>query len=107
MQDRHRLDTLHDCLKHSHRRRVLHCLERAERPHSLATLAEYVAERETDGDPADGDRNAVTVVRRELYHRHLPKLAAAELVEWDREEDVVVLAEYPEELIDELAPADG
>jgi hypothetical protein len=84
--------TLFELLAAPERRRVLFALcdaERIEVPDDvrnrqtveLAAGHDEGRERRRTGDPEQ-----LTV---QLYHRHLPKLAAADVVEWDRESGTV------------------
>ncbi len=68
---------------HPRRRIVLAHLIEQQRPVLLDDLAVVVARREYDS-PSDED---VEEVLTTLYHQHLPKLAAAHIVEYDGEGD--------------------
>lgn len=78
-------DEMIDCLADVQRRTVLAELG-SEGSTSQRALARTVAERVTDGDPSP-DRVEETL--RDLHHVHLPKLAAAGLVEYDGEAGTV------------------
>lgn len=58
----------------------------------LTALATAVARRELDDADVDYADAIVERVRRSLHHRHVPKLADAGLVEYDRTFDAVGLA---------------
>jgi DNA primase catalytic subunit len=69
------------------RRRIVEYLHR--RPARSATLEEVTAHLQS---PSRGQRDAVREKRRtklELVHADLPKLAAHDIVEWDRERDEI------------------
>lgn len=100
-QTEERRSSVHGCLKHRHRRYVLYRLKHGEREQSLADLAEYVAKREPRGT-----EEIVDDVHRSLYHVHVPKLAAADLVEWGPDDEMVALVEYPDGAIDERTLAE-
>lgn len=91
-------DEAFDLLGHDERRRVLAALRAADGSASLDALAEATAARAETCDPDD-----VTAEEREraagaLHHQHLPRLADARVVEYDRDERRVVLTEVAEEL---------
>lgn len=90
------LDTVYDLLKAPRRHRVLWYLENAEGFVLTETLAEYVA-AEADADPRR--------VNTTLVHAHLPKLAAAEVVEYDRSSGAVALA--PDVEVQKFSTGDG
>lgn len=68
------------------RRRVLAALEDEPDPVSVSELAAIVAA--TDDSASDDARERVSLV-----HRELPKLAEADLVEWDREAETVAVSD--------------
>ncbi|PGF16743.1 hypothetical protein CP556_11855 [Natrinema sp. CBA1119] len=53
---------------------------------SSEELVDYVVERAPEPVAADADRQTIAL---ELHHVHLPKLANAGLIEYDRQNDVV------------------
>lgn len=91
---RDRLSTLFACLADSDRRRLLEFLyERAHESLTLRDLGAYLAslsrEHLQDRESTGGLQQALT----SLYHTHLPKLEAAELV--DREGGTVTVTDHP------------
>ncbi|ADB63403.1 hypothetical protein Htur_4616 (plasmid) [Haloterrigena turkmenica DSM 5511] len=67
------------------RRYVLHYLDEQETPVSFDRLATRVAVWHTDSDPDAVDDATLTEMRTALYHMHLPKLAEASYIEWDKD----------------------
>jgi hypothetical protein len=77
--DRNRVyDALADC----RRRYVLHCLKTARTPMALADLADEIVRWETDTAPTEVQAERERIYTS-LYHRHLPKLADADLISFD------------------------
>lgn len=76
-------DTLFEALSHSHRRFVLQYLTARDGSQTVSEMATALATWQTD-QPA-GDRSAAGVEKIEsaLHHHHLPKLAAASIIEYD------------------------
>ena len=91
------IDPLLEVLADHRRRAVLRYLRGVRGEVEIATLAEGV--RTADGDPPR-DRIALR-----LHHVHLPKLASAGLVDYDRERRCVAFADHgpAERLLDALA----
>lgn len=93
------VDRLFACLSSRRRRYALVCL-RDHQSMTLADLADEVAvmehDRRIDEIPAD----AVMRVYLSLYHTHVPKLEAADLVEYYQSEDSVTVGDD----IEEVAP---
>ena len=82
------LDELLDALADQRRRFVLRTVERSETPMALADLADELVREEFGASPASvqDERERIYV---SLYHCHLPKLAEAGLVTFDRAEKQV------------------
>jgi hypothetical protein len=76
-------------LLNDHRRHVVDCLAERECPVPLESLAEAVATREADADAGDARLDGDEIASP-LHHTHLPKLAAAGVVEYDAEERTVL-----------------
>lgn len=81
------MDLLFSVLSHRRRRSVLQCL--GEDPTSVEDLARLVAEDEGTASGRSSGAPRSLHVRTSLEHQHLPKLAHAGLVEWDRETETV------------------
>lgn len=85
-------DSLRDLLSHERRRRVLACLrEHGSLP--LSDLASEVARREHDEALPQAPETEELCVFLALSNVHVPKLAEADVVSYDRDESVVALAE--------------
>lgn len=86
--DEARLDEWLSVLVDHRRRSVLRCLKRSRTPMALAELADEVARWETGEEPTAirAERERIYV---SLYHRHLPKLAEANLVSVDLDRERV------------------
>jgi len=76
-----------DLLSDARRRGVLYAAERGEQT-TVEELAERISTWLSDGEGARRDSS----VRLSLIHTHLPKLADAGVVEYDRERGTVELA---------------
>lgn len=83
------LDVLFDLLSNRRRRYALAHLADRERPTALADLARAVAARENGVPTAEVTDEAVQRTRTSLHHAHLPKLADAGAVEFDRDRNRV------------------
>ena len=90
-----------DCLSRSRRRYTLRHLKGTEKPMALADLAEEIADWESETPKAEITDETAKEVYMSLYHNHVPKLADADLVQYNQERDTVELSEYPEELSNE------
>jgi DNA-binding transcriptional ArsR family regulator len=75
-----------DALSHPRRRRILSTLRDSRGPRSLEDLGRSLVESGAFGDAEDA------VVS--LHHVHLPRLAEADLVEWDAESETVSRSEF-------------
>lgn len=82
------------------RRYGLDYLDEQETPVSFDRLATRVATWHTDSDPEAVDDATLTEMRTALYHVHLPKLAEAGYIEWNK--DTHTIRRGPN--FDEIAP---
>ena len=86
------LSELFDVLSNRRRRYAIYCLDRYETPMALADLTDEIVRLETDALPT-----AVPEMREQvythLYHRHLPKLAEANIITFDMTESLVSLGD--------------
>lgn len=62
---------------------------------TVEELAREVAAREADADPEAVPEDALEAAKIELSHTHLPKLAASNIVEYDRRSATVRYADPP------------
>ncbi|MFC6974537.1 hypothetical protein ACFQL1_07345 [Halomicroarcula sp. GCM10025709] len=83
-----KVDEIFTAISSERRRLTLYHLER-HLTLSLPDLAELVAETERGKDVRELTGERIKRVYMSLYHRHVPRLEAAELVRYDQETDVV------------------
>lgn len=77
------LNELFKMLSHGYRRRVLMAVARANPQDEDDLTSESVA------NDHEGDAETMQLLTQELYHTHLPKLARAGFIDWDREAGVI------------------
>lgn len=105
-----RVSELLDVLTKRRRRYAIYCLHTFETPMAVADITDEIVRIEMDTEPT-----AVPEIRQQvytvLYHKHLPKLAEADIITFDREENLVDfgpdadgLKPYMEQLCDEDWP---
>jgi hypothetical protein len=96
-------DTVFDILSNPRRRYVLYYLRREGGPVQLTSLAEHVAawENETDVDSLDDQQRKRVYVS--LYQTHVPKLADSGIVEYDKDQGSVALADEAAAIDDYLS----
>ncbi|WP_323192742.1 hypothetical protein [Halostella sp. PRR32] len=80
------LDTTFELLARERRRTVLYCLRASDGQLSLSELVDRVAEREAAESAPDDDQQETAI---SLSQVHLPKLADAGVIEYDRQEQLV------------------
>lgn len=96
-------DRIFEILSDAERRHALRCLGTYQNPVALADLADTVARRTHDEPLAEIPPEDVKRVYMRLYHSHVPKLEAADLVEYDQEADSVrTTPRFPDSGFDEL-----
>lgn len=88
---------LFSVLANRHRRNVLRYLKRSETPVTLADLADELIHQKTESSPTAIQKERERL-QLSLYHCHLPKLEASNLVSFDANEKLVHLSEYADEL---------
>lgn len=86
-------DQIFSLLSSRRRRLVIRELARYDGPAEVGTLAELIAARENDTDREELTSQQRKRAYTSLYQTHLPKLADAGLVEYDRAEGVVTLTD--------------
>ena len=82
-------DSVLDLCRHQHRRIVLAVLTAERRPLTLNDLTKTVITCNHQTPITEASEDAIAKVRLSLYHRHLPKLASAGLIEFDPEKQLV------------------
>lgn len=82
-------DLLFQILSDAERRHALRCLSVYENSMTLADLADEVARRKYRSQLAEIPADDVKRVYMRLYHTHVPKMEAANVVEYDQESDTV------------------
>ncbi|WP_254837564.1 DUF7344 domain-containing protein [Natronomonas marina] len=87
------LNELFEMLSHGHRRRVLVAVGRQNPQDDEDIASESVAERDERGDD-----EALDSVQQQLYHAHLPKLAEAGFIDWNRDSGVITRGPRFEEI---------
>ena len=76
-------------LGHPCRRKIVSIVTEMSGPITTDELAREIATRSDRALPADGDSDPVESIRLELHHSHLPKLAEADLIEYDQDAKLV------------------
>lgn len=89
------LDAVFRALADYRRRCVCHYLSQADGPIPVADLAELVAASMTEKTRAVLTSAEIEKTRAELVRMHIPKLEEVDVVDHDREEGTVALAESP------------
>lgn len=88
------------------RRLALQVLQAFDEPITLADLAEEVAIRERDAPITDVSGETVAAIYHSLYHTHVPRLADADIVEYDQDRDMVHVADDVDLDLQGSAPSD-
>ncbi|WP_227355101.1 DUF7344 domain-containing protein [Haladaptatus salinisoli] len=86
------LDAQFDIVANRRRRCLLRCIEAHDSPIALADLADEVAVREHESHLSDVPAEEVKRTYLSLYHKHVPKLAEANIVEYDQKRDSVSMS---------------
>lgn len=86
-------DVVFDILSSPRRRYVLYYLRSTGEPVQLTSLAEKVAAWENDVDPADITDQERKRVYVSLYQTHIPRLADAGFIEYDKESGQIAPAD--------------
>lgn len=90
------VDGLFDLLADERRRYALSCLWEHDGAMTMSDLAEDVAALETEESRTAIEAEMVQTVATSLYHSHVPKLAAAGVVEYDRDREMVAASNSDE-----------
>lgn len=86
-------DSILIALSHHQRREALNILREANRPLALADLALELTHQLEDTSCETETQRQAERLQIELYHCHIPKLESAGLVEFDTDQNVVLLTE--------------
>lgn len=97
-EQREQVSEVAELLADQRRRYALYALVKYRTPMALADLADEVVRREMNARPTDVP-DARYPVYAQLYHKHLPKLADADVVCFDHDENLVELGPRAEDLI--------
>lgn len=96
------LETIASLLSDRRRRSVVAALSERTAPVPLQELAATVAARDTETEADDAPAESKEIVGMDLHHVHLPKLAEHDIVDYDREANLVTSVRT-----DELASVSG
>lgn len=99
-------DSALEILSNERRRYVLQCLLPVDNPMALADLADEVAASENGTETTDVSKEDAKDVYVSLYHADIPKLADADIVEYDQDQNTVTLTQNAAELRPLLEVAD-
>lgn len=103
MKDNDRsLDDVFGALAHPRRRDILHVLAEHDTSLTLSDLTNEIARRERDTSVDERSEEMIESIHLNLYHRHVPKLAEAGLVEYDRGTNFVELDGSARSLVSDL-----
>ncbi|MFD1562576.1 hypothetical protein ACFR99_03250 [Haloarchaeobius amylolyticus] len=91
-------DTALEILSNRRRRCVLQCLLPYDNPLALADLADEVAALENGTGTTDVSKADAKDIYVSLYHVDIPKLADADIVEYDQGQNTVTLTQNAVEL---------
>lgn len=82
-------DGVLDLCRNKHRRIVLGVLAAQQRPLTANDLTNAILKHNHHASPTEVSGETATGIQSALYHEHLPRLAAAGLVEYDTERHLV------------------
>ena len=91
-------DSVLDLCQHQHRRIVLGTLAEEQRSLTLNDLTKAVLKYNHQTPVTEASEGVLTEIRLSLYHVHLPKLAAAGLIDYDPERELVEPTEQFEQV---------
>jgi DNA-binding transcriptional ArsR family regulator len=92
-------DVIFDIVSNRRRRFVLRHLHNEQNPAQLTDIATELAAAESDTTPEQVDKQARKRAYVSLYQTHIPRLAEAEIVEYDEETGEVFLTDSAEEVL--------
>lgn len=79
-------------LAHARRRELIRLLDEIDSPVSLDDLVRELVVQEREVPASEIDREQFRQCKITLYHRHLPRLADADVVEFDADRRIVAPA---------------
>ncbi|AGB37463.1 DUF7344 domain-containing protein [Natronococcus occultus] len=91
------LKTVFELLENERRRYALYYLYERDGPVPIEDVVETVERWETDGDGRVLDDGSFEEIALELQHRHLPRSAEVEFVQYDPSQNVVQINGSPPE----------
>ncbi|MFC7177441.1 DUF7344 domain-containing protein [Halosegnis marinus] len=97
-------DLVFDLLSSQRRRMVLYYLRRHGGEGTITELADQIAALENDVEPAELTKQQQKRVYVSIYQTHIPKLADAGVVEYDRDSGEVALTRLAREIDRYLTP---
>ena len=86
------LDEVFEALDHPRRRYLLYTLVNGGNEETLPRLAAKIAAWEQNTDVSEVTDEKQQKVRVSLYHSHIPKLAALEIIDYQEKKDIIVRA---------------
>lgn len=95
-------DTIHELLIAKRRRYLLDCLSN-HGTLPLSDVADEIAYQEHDAPREQIPEENVEAVYQSLWHTHVPKLADANIVSYDEDEDTVALADNADAAIQHIS----
>lgn len=96
------LDDVFGAFAHRYRRDTLLVLAEHDTSLTLVDLANEIARREQDMSVDEISEETIETVHLSLFHRHVPKLAEAGLVEYDQGTNFVELTGSTKSLLSDL-----
>lgn len=91
--------TAFQLLSHSYRLALLDCLEAYDETLTLADASEQVASKIEDAPVEEIEAESVKRIYLSLYHSHVPRLEAHDIVQYDQEQDLVTLDSRADQLV--------
>lgn len=88
-QDNETLNAMYEILTEQRRRHAIECLLEHDTPLTLPDLADEIAVKENGTPISEVPAEEVKDVYLSLYHTHVPKLADANVIRYDQDNDTV------------------
>lgn len=90
-----RFDGILSTLSNTQCRRIISYLQ-SEGPASKGEIADQLVTWKCDSHPDEASDEVIERVKMNLHHKHLPRLKDAELIEYDRRSEMVLIRDLPE-----------